>query len=264
MSDRDDRTTGPEPATADELYRLAPPEFVAARNALARRLRAAGERGQAAEVAKRRRPPPTAWALNQVARDQPKVIEDFFAAGQQLRTAMDQAVRGDASGLRAAQAGERDAVGATVGAALDRLGSGGRPAADAMIRRLTGTLHAAIVDDAVARQLRGGTLDADHAAPGLGLPRAELVADAPPPPADRKAGREDEERRRRARARRAELEANADRLERRAQRLRAVADEAAARAAEAGQEADEAEASAEAARGELVDDTEDRSGSMGP
>jgi hypothetical protein len=257
VADRDERAPGPEPADADELYQLAPHEFVAARNALARRLRAAGERGQAAEVAKRRRPPPTAWALNQVARHQPNVIEDFLAAGEKLRTSMEQAVRGDASGLRAARAGERDAIGAAVTAALVRLGS----ATDAMIRRLTGTLHAAIVDDAVARQLRAGTLDKDHEAPGLGLPGAELVADAPsPPPAERSADREEAERRRRARARRAELEASAERLERRAQRLRAVAAEASARAAEAGKEADEAEASAEAARRQLVGDTEHPSG----
>lgn len=259
MADRDDRAPGSEPASAADLYGLAPDQFVAGRNALARQLRAAGRRQEAAQVAKLRRPPPSAWALNQVARHQSSLIRDLLAAGQQLRAAMEEAVRGDASGLRVAQAAERAAVGAIVTAAADRLASLGRSVPDAAIRRLTETLRAAVVDDAIADQLRRGALDADQEAPGLGLPGAELPGAGLPVEtpraarADRKSDRKDEDRRRQERARRAELEANLERLERRAHRLRAVADEAAARASEARKEADDAETAAEAARRQLAE-----------
>ena len=69
----------------DALYGLAPEEFVAARDALARRLRKEGRREEAAEVAARRRPSAAAWALNQVARQAPAVVEAALAAGRALR-----------------------------------------------------------------------------------------------------------------------------------------------------------------------------------
>jgi type IV secretory pathway VirB10-like protein len=167
---------------------------------------------------------------------------------------MEAAVGGDASGLRTAQATERAAIGATITAAADRLASLGRPVSHAAVRRLTETLRAAVVDDAIADQLRRGTLDADQEAPGLGLPGGDLPVETPRPTrADRKSDREDEDRRRQQRARRAELEANLERLERRAHRLRAVADETAARATEARKEADDAETSIEAARRQLAE-----------
>lgn len=46
-----------DPAVGDELYELDPAEFVAARNALATQLRAAGDREAAKVVAALRRPP---------------------------------------------------------------------------------------------------------------------------------------------------------------------------------------------------------------
>jgi hypothetical protein len=58
----------------DPLYAGPPEEFVAARDALAKRLRADGDRATAAEVAKLRRPTATAAALNQVARTVPDVL----------------------------------------------------------------------------------------------------------------------------------------------------------------------------------------------
>src|SRR4051812_17139068 len=55
----------------DELYTVDPSEFVARRNALAKELRAAGDRDAAAEVSKLRRPTVVAAALNQLARRNP-------------------------------------------------------------------------------------------------------------------------------------------------------------------------------------------------
>lgn len=245
---------GPGAETPDDLYRVDPDSFVAARDALARRLRGEGRREEAAAVGKRRRPTPAAWALNQVARDEPHRIDDLLTAGRGLRAATEEAVRGDASGLRAAQEVEREAVNATVQAAAGRLRAQGRPATDAILRRLSGTLRAAIVDDEVAAEVREGRLEGDREATGLGLPGLDPGAVAPGPrhghTRDSRAGAD---ARRAARASRARLEAEVERLERRAERLDEAARDAEARAAQARADADAARTAADDARRRLDD-----------
>jgi hypothetical protein len=55
----------------DDLYALPLEEFTAARNELARSLKAAGDADEAARVKKLKKPPVSAWAVNQLARDDP-------------------------------------------------------------------------------------------------------------------------------------------------------------------------------------------------
>ena len=164
--------TGPGPPGGDAgraLYALEPGAFTAARNDLAKRLRAAGDKAEAALVAKLRRPPPTAWALNSVARQRPGVIDAVLDAGAGLRAATEDALAGDASALRTAQAWERRAVDAAVAAGAEYLSAAGHGAGDAPRQRMAGTLRAAMVDEAVAASLRQGVLDDDREAPGFGL-----------------------------------------------------------------------------------------------
>ena len=73
--------------TLDELYREHPDEFVAGRNRLAKDLRAAGEREQAKEVRRLRRPTAAAWLLNRVALSSPDRLEQFAAAVEELEAA---------------------------------------------------------------------------------------------------------------------------------------------------------------------------------
>jgi hypothetical protein len=270
------------PAEADELYGIDPEKFTAERNALAKRLRAAGQRDEAAAVARLRRPPATAWALNRVARDDPAAIDAVLDAGSELRAAMDRAVGGDAAALRQTQAGERAAVDAAVEAASTRLAATDHHPSDATRQRLAATLRAAIVDQQVADRLRAGTLDADHEAPGFGFgpstpsspaprraPRPTAAASAKtapaptaaaktaPPPAPRPPRHvpADDEARRAAAAPQREVRAELERLERaaeraahRAARLRKEADDAEREAAEARRAADEADATADEAQ----------------
>ncbi|HEX3425216.1 MAG TPA: hypothetical protein VHT30_03735 [Acidimicrobiales bacterium] len=168
---------------ASGLYTVEPERFVAARDALVRRLRAAGEKTEAAQVAKMRRPPPSAWALNQVARTHPGLIERLGDAGAGLRSATERAVGGDASSLRAARSAERGAVDAIVDRAADLLQRGGRPASEVVRQRMAATLRAAVVDDSIADALRHGTLTADHDAPGFGM-EALSLASLPTVPAE--------------------------------------------------------------------------------
>ena len=99
-----------------------------ARTALVRRLRAEKRREEAAEVAKRRRPSPAAWALDRVAVEQADLVEQALAAGARLRTASEAAMAGDAAGLRRATTEDRAASDAVVDAALRHLGARGAAA----------------------------------------------------------------------------------------------------------------------------------------
>ncbi|MGV3758916.1 MAG: hypothetical protein ACO1PW_05150 [Actinomycetota bacterium] len=68
------------PEVAKPLYDLRPEEFVAARDALVKELRAAGERGEATAVKALRRPSAAAAALNRAARSRPELLEAVLHA----------------------------------------------------------------------------------------------------------------------------------------------------------------------------------------
>lgn len=261
---------------ADELYALRPEEFTTARNALAKELKAAGDKEASARVAKLRKPSVGAWALNQVAREEPGLIGAALEAGAALRAASEGAASGDASGLRTATAAERAAAQAVAKAARVHLGA----RADALTPALLSTLRAAALDDEVAAQVRSGTLTNDHEQAGFGFgiegdsivvprrapkgkvtadreptrrPKLEAVPDLPQPDPEARA----RERAERAEARAAErqrrkdqkaAEDKATRLEREAQRLAKEATVAEGEAAEARRKADDAVAKAKEAR----------------
>lgn len=233
------------PDTLDRasLYAAAPDEFVAARNTLAKALRAGGQKAEAAEVAKLRRPAPPAWALNQVARDDAPLVAAALDAGHALRQATDRALAGDRDALREATRAQRTAMDELVNEALGRLRAIGATANDAAKRRLADTVLAATSDDAVAELLRAGRLHEDHQATSFGF--GDAASWTPPPDAD--GGAED------AAARRAELEENASQLARRAAALEAEAHTTQAAADTAQAAADTARAAAERARADADD-----------
>jgi hypothetical protein len=258
--------------SADDLYALDPGDFVAARTALAKRLRADGEKDEAARVAKLRRPSTAAAALNRAAREHTDLLEAALTAGQELRSATEAALAGDASQLRGATTAERAATDRFLAAASGYLSGGGAAASP----RLAATLRAAVMDDAVADELRRGVLSADHEAAPFGFATGmDLAAPAatPPAPTKRKAtGRrsaeerdataaaeraerervaEEERKRFEERRRRAEQEREVERLERSADRLARRADEAEAAADAARAEADAAAGEAAEARAAL-------------
>jgi hypothetical protein len=256
------------------LYSLPPEEFTAARNALAKELKAAGDKDGAAAVSKLRRPSVGAHALNQVAHEHPELIEAALDAGVALRGASEAAATGDASGLREATAAERAAAQAVAKAVKPHLGSRG----DALVPPLLATLRAGALDEDVAEQLRTGTLSTEHEQAGFGFgldasdgpvaprratkpaakkasrPKLKAVPDLPEPSAEDIA----KEKAARAEARAAErrrkkdlaaAEKNAARLEREATRLANEADDAEADARAARQAAETgAERAADARR----------------
>ncbi len=238
----------PEPDVAS-LYSRRPDEFVRARSDLTKALREAGDRGRATEVANLRRPTVPAWALNQVARSAPQLIARLLSAGTRLREATGEAVRGDASSLRSAEAEERAAVAAVVAQAAAQGSAAGVPLNEAHRQRVAATLRAAVLDDDVAAALRAGALDRDHEASPLGF---DTGAAPSPRPARRRPERGGAD----ARAHRAELERlrkEAERTATRAARLQGEAEDAARRAAELRAQAkDAAQAAREAQHAQAV------------
>ncbi|MBK5223287.1 MAG: hypothetical protein JJE52_10520, partial [Acidimicrobiia bacterium] len=78
----------------DELYAAEPSDFVTARAAAVKALKAAGDKDAAAVVAKLKKPTRVAWAINQVARRAGDRIGELRAAGADLRERQAEALAG--------------------------------------------------------------------------------------------------------------------------------------------------------------------------
>jgi hypothetical protein len=144
------------------LYGLPPDRFTAERDALAKRLREAGDRDAAAEAKALRRPPLSAWAVNQLVRERTPLLHDLWKAGDKLRKAHEG--KGD---FRAALNAERETLEALAASAAELLERSGHAATDATLQRVTGTLQAAAADRDARRAVEEGMLDKDLEPPGF-------------------------------------------------------------------------------------------------
>jgi hypothetical protein len=237
-------------AELDRLYGLQLEEFTAARNELATRLRKAGQAEAAESVRALRKPSVAVWAVNQLARRQPDDVHAHVAAGERLRDAQGEALRGgDSESVRTATAAERESVRKLTRSAEELLVDEGRPATQATLERVAATLRAAAVDPAAAALLAAGRLPDEVEASGF----AALAALAPPPgkrrrtaakTGDRAAVREREQLINRLAKRIERLERQASDAEDRARRAELAA-------AEAREHATQAQADLDAAKAEL-------------
>ncbi len=175
----------------DELYGLPLDEFVTARNALARELRGAGRREEAAEVAALRKPSVAAWAVNQLVRTQRRAVAELFEAGDGLREAHDHVMTGSGDGgsLRAAVERERTAVESLAGAARGLLSSDGHELSQTIIDRVADTLHAAALDDDARAQVQNGRLERELRHVGLGMTASRAPTHRAPAPTERTSAR---------------------------------------------------------------------------
>ena len=168
----------------DDLYGLPLERFIPERTALARELRAARQRDEAAAVAALRKPSVAAWAVNQLVRTQGAAVEELYDAGDALRAAQSALLSGSGDGraLRAANERERAAVDALVEAARGLLDSDGHELSATVVERVGDTLHAAALDEDARAQVRAGRLEKELRHVGLGLGEAVFAA-APAAPA---------------------------------------------------------------------------------
>jgi hypothetical protein len=157
------RTSSTEAKAAD-LYGLPLEEFTKARDALAKELRQAGEKEAADEVKALRKPPVSAWTVNQLARRHPHEVRALVKAGEGLRKAQRTAVGGGGpEALRDATRAHREQLDELTSLARRELGADG-----ATLQRVVQDLRAASVDKEASKTLLAGTLTGDVEQSGFG------------------------------------------------------------------------------------------------
>lgn len=200
------------PDEPEDLIDVPPEEFVAARDALAKQLKADAKAAEAAEVKKLRKPTVTRWVTDQVLRHHAREVDALRTAMSRVAEAQEAAItRGDRDALADATVQRRDAM-AAVGRAVDDV-----LARDERPRHHHDEVLGAIEADVTAEVASGGTFGIRD---DLELPERQAQQ---PAPRDRVAERR---------------EANA----------RAAIEAAEARVARAREELESAEAALEALR----------------
>ncbi len=140
-----------------DLFGVPPGEFVAARDALAKELRAGGREAEAKEVASLRRPTAPVWAVNQLARRAPAEVEELLDSSERVQKAQLRGAGGDE--LRAAMAGQRAALAKLERGAEQVLRGAGLQVSPGAIRTVQSTLQAAATGSREMRErLRNGTM----------------------------------------------------------------------------------------------------------
>src|SRR4051794_1357487 len=113
----------------EDLADIAPEDFVAARDALAKNLKAAGKVAEAAEVKQLRKPTVPVWIAAQVRRHHDDAVDDLRRASEAVADAQERAItKGDREALKSATTLRRDAVRALGHAVEQVLARNGRPA----------------------------------------------------------------------------------------------------------------------------------------
>jgi hypothetical protein len=176
----------------DDLYRLSPDEFTAARDARAAEARRGGDRELAAAIKKLRRPTIGAWLANVLVAERQDLVRDLLDLGVAMRQAQAHLAGPD---LRRLSQQRRQVVGALGRAARQLAADRGHRVSEAGARELEGTLEAALADADAAGELRAGHLTSPLRYAGLGP--VDLSA-ARPTPIVKRASRPPEPGRRRA------------------------------------------------------------------
>jgi DNA repair exonuclease SbcCD ATPase subunit len=187
----------------DDLYGKPLAEFTAARDALVRELREAGDKAAADEVKGLRKPTVSAWAINQLARKERMRIRSLLVAGEKLRKAHAELLGGGRPAeVREASDAERKAINHLVSSAAKLLSETGHSASESALERVATTLRAAAVDDDGRGALERGRLTRDLDPTGFG----PLDLTAKPGRQRSKDGRRGDEAERRTRERRQAVE----------------------------------------------------------
>ncbi|WP_347057473.1 hypothetical protein ABC795_12270 [Blastococcus sp. HT6-30] len=245
---------------ADELYEVAPEEFVALRKQRQDEARADGDKALAKEIGALAKPSTPAWVCNLLVRAHRAEIEGLVDLGNLLREAQDDLAGDD---LKALDVQRRRLLTALTRQARAVAYEGGHPVSTAVATQVEETLRAAMSDPEAGKALLSGRLTAPMSYNGMGqlAGRPELRLVPPPQPAaepERAPGK-------RTARKKPDEESAADRRRReQEERLRAAEErrqrelaEAQAAAEQATAAADEAE-SALAEHRRLVEDLTDR------
>lgn len=261
----------------DALYAAPLDRFIAERTALSRELKADGDREGAARVQSFRKPSVSAWAVNQLARERRKELDELLGLGDDLHAAQRKALSGGgAKELQQLASRRRELVEQLTDRAGRILRAAGSSGSRTHLDEVANTLLATATDAKAAADVRRGRLERDLPPPaGFGdfaqladvIPMPARARTKPSPRGARRAGplsmaKVASAADARARKRAEELVTEAAEAEGEARKLRQGADEAEGEArrlaeeagraqraaARAGRDADRAEQRAMAAR----------------
>lgn len=140
----------------DDLFAGDPSGFVAARDALAKSLRAAGDREGAAAVKALRRPSVAAWYVNIAARASLVSLREWLALGASLRAAQ---ADPDMDRVRSLASGRAALENRVVRDLTAHLGALGVAVSAPAIDEVRATLRAALADESAADLVSSGRLE---------------------------------------------------------------------------------------------------------
>jgi hypothetical protein len=152
------------PAEAEKLLAVAPDDFVAERQRLARKLREAGRSDDAATVARLRKPPPVVLAVNRAARARPKAAQRAAEAAVRVKKAQ---VGGNPEAFKSALGDLEESLELLAEVAVTHVGRGGQGTSDSMRRRVRDLLRNAVADDEARDALARGVLSAETETTGF-------------------------------------------------------------------------------------------------
>lgn len=140
---------------ADDLYGLAPQEFIPARGEAVAAAKASGDKELAAEIGKLGKPTVAAWLVNLLVREQPEQVEQFVALGNSLREAAESL---DGDELKQLNKQRRQIVLALVRQATALGRAQGQRASASVEDEIRETLEASLADPAVGEEVLAGRL----------------------------------------------------------------------------------------------------------
>jgi hypothetical protein len=225
------------PPESEKLLGVAPNDFVAERDLLARELREAGRAEEAAAVAAMRKPSAVVLAVNRAARDRTNAARGAAKTAERVEKAQ---AGGDQEAFREATRDLDQSLELLSEVALAHVAPRGKKPTDAMRRRVYDLLRRAVATKETREALSRGALLEEQEAAGFaafaGMTTKKPAGKRGAGAAATKAKRQNEDRRKREKSLRDELKgaeqalADANRAVRDAERQRASAERAVASA----------------------------------
>lgn len=140
-------------SVADELYVVAPEEFMVLRTQRVADAKEAGERDLAKEITTLRKPTKSGWLVNLLARRAPEELQSLIELGAALREAQEQLSGPD---LRRLSGERHKAVDALARRAAGLASDEGQSTSEAVRQEVSGTLQAALADPTAAEVVLAG------------------------------------------------------------------------------------------------------------
>jgi hypothetical protein len=171
-----------DPPNADDLFSVPLPDFITERKRMARILRDAGRLGEAKAIEKIPRPTVPAWTVNQIARQDPKLVRLLSALTSQLHLAQGRisAERGGAAEYAGAALEHRKILGALRIKAVEVLDGAGHPASPQILRRVIANLRGGVASPETRSLVEEGRMSRDVEEKDFTALFEQAIPDQPP------------------------------------------------------------------------------------